>query len=186
MTEPRIPMLDPDEALARARAAGIPELMAPLSVFRVLLQHPPLAKALSDLLVALLFNPKLDQRLRELVIMRLGWATGSEYEWTQHWAVAQRIGMEDDDIVSVRDWRARADLDPAARAVLAATDETLETGAVSLETWAACEEYVGGPEELLELVAAIGNWRMFSSLLRSLDIPLENDVEPWPPDGQRP
>ena len=38
--------------------------------------------------------------------------------------------------------------------------------------------------ELLELVVAIGNWRLFSSLLRSLEVPLEEGVAPWPPDGE--
>ena len=71
------------------------------------------------------------------------------------------------------------------RAVLAATDEMLAGGTISPETWAACEKYVGAREELLELVAAIGTWRMISSLLRSLEIPLEEGVEPWPPDGRK-
>jgi hypothetical protein len=35
-------------------------------------------------------------------------------------------------------------------------------------------------------VTAIGNWRLFSSLLQSLDIPLEEGVEAWPPDGREP
>ena len=70
--------------------------------------------------------------------------------------------------------------------MLAATDETLATGTISPETWAACEANIAGREELLELVAAIGTWRMISSLLRSLEIPLEDGVEPWPPDGQQP
>jgi hypothetical protein len=39
---------------------------------------------------------------------------------------------------------------------------------------------------LIELVVAIGNWRLFSSLLRSLEIPLEDGVAPWPPDGKPP
>ena len=37
-----------------------------------------------------------------------------------------------------------------------------------------------------KLVIAIGNWRLFSALLRSLDVPLEDGVAPWPPDGRAP
>ena len=40
--------------------------------------------------------------------------------------------------------------------------------------------------DAIELVAAIGNWRMISSVLRSLEIPLEEGVVPWPPDGKVP
>jgi hypothetical protein len=63
---------------------------------------------------------------------------------------------------------------------------TLESGAISPETWRDCETRLGSHENLLELVAAIGNWRLFSSLLRSLEIPLEEGVLAWPPDGRRP
>lgn len=182
MTTPHIELPDIDEAKAAAAAAGVLPSMAELSVFRMLLRHPKLAKSLQDLLVTLLFGSSLDGRLRELVIMRIGWVSGSEYEWTQHWRVATQLGVTDADLVAVRDWP-MSDLGPAERAVLAATDETMETGMVSEGTWRACEEHLGDVEALLELVVAIGNWRMFSSLLRSLAVPLEEGVDPWPPDG---
>jgi alkylhydroperoxidase family enzyme len=184
--ESRIPRLAVEDAKAAAEEAGIPAFMADLSVFQVLLRHPPVARALQDMLTTLLWNGTLDPRLRELVIMRLGWATGSVYEWTQHWHIAKGVGITDEDIVAVRDWQAYPGFGPADRAVLAATDETLRDGAISTATWAECQQHVGGVEQLIELVVAIGNWRLFSSLLRSLDIPLEDGVEPWPPDGRRP
>lgn len=182
----RIPCLSIDAATAAAEAAGISSIMAPLNVFRMLLHHPPLAKALSDLLSTLLWQPKLDPRLRELVIMRLGWATGSVYEWTQHWRIARQVGLSDSDILAVRDWKSYAGYGSADRAVLAATDETMATGVISPATWAECERHMGGVEQLLELVVAIGNWRLFSSMLRSLEVPLEDGVAPWPPDGIKP
>ena len=67
--------------------------------------------------------------------------------------------------------------------MLAATDETLEAGAVSAETWAQCARLLPGIEEQLELLGAIGTWRFVSQLLRSLEVPLEEGVAPWPPDG---
>ena len=66
---------------------------------------------------------------------------------------------------------------------LAATDETLATGTLSAATWARCEEHVGGHDSLVELVVAIGAWRLVSQLTRSLHIPLEDGVASWPPDG---
>jgi alkylhydroperoxidase family enzyme len=186
VTEARVPRLSGYEARAAADAAGVPAVMADLSVFQVLLRNPRVAKALQDMLTALLWQGELDARLRELVIMRLGWVTGSVYEWTQHWRVATGLGVTAEDLVGVRDWRAHAGFGPAERAVLAATDETLATGTISAATWTECERHVGGAAELIELVVAIGNWRLFSSLLRSLEIPLEDGVAPWPPDGKPP
>lgn len=75
--EARISRLTVNQSLAAGEEAGIPEAMAKLSSFRVLLHHLRLAKAVCRLLSCLLFHSKLDMRLRELVIMRIGWVTGS-------------------------------------------------------------------------------------------------------------
>lgn len=182
----RVQMLPVDEAREAAASAGLPEMFAPLSVFRILLRDEELARAIGDLLQLLLRGRHLDGRLRELVIMRIGWSTGSVYEWTQHWRVARMMEMSESEILGVREWRNHPEFGAAERAVLAATDETLEHGEISAETWRDCEAHVGGPEALIELVVAIGNWRLFSSLLRSLEVPLEDGTEPWPPDGARP
>ena len=71
-------------------------------------------------------------------------------------------------------------------AILAATDETLDGGMISDATWAACAAHLKTAEERIELVVAIGNWTLFSQLLRSLKIPLEDGVVAWPPDGKKP
>lgn len=42
------------------------------------------------------------------------------------------------------------------------------------------------PQVLLELVTAIGTWRMVSGILRTLEVPLEDGVGSWPPDGLGP
>ena len=185
-TPPRLPPLAPDEARRAAQAAGVDASVAEKNIFRVLLRHPPLAKRLSDLLLELMLRGRLDPRLRELVILRLGWATGSDYEWTQHWPLAAAAGLSDAERLAVRDWRAWPGFGAAERAVLAATDETLERGALGAETWDACVRALGGDEALVELVAVIGTWRCVSSLLRSLGVPLEEGVASWPPDGRGP
>lgn len=180
----RLTMLSVEDALAAAKKVGIRESMAPLSVYRVLLHNPDLAKVMTDLLATLLFTgKKLDVRLRELIIMRIGWATGSKYEWTQHWRIADHVGLPAADVLAVRDWKNADNLGPADRAVLAAVDDSLERGKISDPVWAECATHVGGPVELVEMVVAIGHWTMYSQLLRSLEIPLEDGVASWPPDG---
>ena len=187
MTEGRIPRLPVEAAKAAATEAGVPDYMADLSVFQVLLHHPGVARPINDLLAAMLWNGALDTRLRELVIMRLGWLTASDYEWTQHWRVARGLGISEEDLLGVRDWRSHEPFGPVERAVLAATDEVVQDGVVHAETWAACRHELGDdPTVLIELVTAIGTWRMISSILRSLEVPLEDGVASWPPDGRSP
>ena len=183
----RIPMLSVEEARAIATREGLPEIMAPLSVFRVLLRHPALARSLGNLLkMMLLEGNHLDGRLRELIIMRLGWLTGSNYEWTQHWRFARDMNVPDDVLLACRSWESADVLTAADRAVLRATDETVDSGRISDATWAECERHIPTVEARLELVVAIGNWRMFSQLLLTLRIPLEEGLSDWLPDGVRP
>lgn len=182
----RIEMLSLEDSRKAAEFAGIPAGFAELSVFRTLLHRPAIAKAIADLLVAN-FSSELDPRLRELVIMRLGWATGSVYEWTQHWPIAlERFGCTPEDLLAVRNWRASSHFGPVERAVLAATDETLETGNLSDATFQSCSEQLGSRTLCLDLVSAIGTWRFISQVLKSLAIPLEDGVAAWPPDGLAP
>ena len=187
MTEARVPRLRVDESKAAAETAGVPDYMAELSIFRVMLNHPALARAVHDLLATMLWHGTLDPRLRELIIMRIGWLTACDYEWTQHWRVALGLGVSTDDLLGVRDWQAHAAFGGAERAVLAATDDVVHGGAVSAETWATCERELGADRAMLvEMVTAIGTWRMIATLLGSLEIPLEDGVSSWPPEGQPP
>lgn len=182
----RIPMLDPGAARAAAGRVGVPAGMADLSVFRVLFRHEDLAARVNGLLHQLLWDGTLDARLRELIIMRIGWRQGSVYEWTQHWRVARMLEIPEDDLVAVRDWPGSDAFGPAERAVLAATDETLGAGAISARTWSELEVAVPDERARLEVVIVIANWSMFAQLLRSLEVPLEEGVDPWPPDGKVP
>ena len=129
-----------------------------------------MAKGVFTQLTTLLNQNTFETRLRELAIMRIGWVTGSEYEWTQHWRVATTAGIPEEDILAVRDWRASDRLTDADRAVLAATDEMLESGKIGDATWAECQEHVPSAAEQVEMVVCIANWTMFSMLLRTLDV----------------
>jgi alkylhydroperoxidase family enzyme len=182
----RVRLLPVDEAKAAADEAGVPDYMGELAIFQVLLNHPSLARALNDLLATMLWHGTLDSRLRELVIMRIGWLTASDYEWTQHWRVAQGLGVAADDLLGVREWQDHTGFGSVERAVLAATDDVVRDGALSTESWAACEREFSDPAVLIELVTVIGAWRMVASILHSLQVPLEDGVASWPPDGQAP
>jgi alkylhydroperoxidase family enzyme len=182
---PRAPLLDPSTALRAAQRSGVPEVLARLNVFRVLLANEPLAKSVCDLLLALLSGRALDPRLRELVIMRIGWSTASEYEWTQHWHIATGMGVPATELLAVRNWQEDASFGALERAVLEATDESLAGRRIPDGVMAELEVALT-PDAVVELVAAIAAWTMVSTLLRSLEIPLEDGIDAWPPDGASP
>ncbi len=103
-------------------AMGLPARRTQSEAFRVLANNPGVARVAYSQLIPLLENDKLVTRLHELMIMRIGWVTGSAYEWTQHWRVATTAGIPPEDVLAVRDWRNSERLTPA-KAILAASDE---------------------------------------------------------------
>lgn len=186
MSNCRIELLDAESAAKAAEGVGLAPAFAELNIFRALLHRPKTAKALSDLLVSLLFQGELNHRLRELLIMRIGWATGSEYEWTQHWTIAlERFGCSEQDLLAVRDWRESSHFGDDEKTILEATDQLLETGDLDAELFAHCIDLYGR-DASIELVTAVGCWRLVSKFTRALEIPLEQGVASWPPDGLQP
>ena len=179
----RVPMVTPERARDLGEAMGMPPRRTQSEAFRVVANNPGVARVAFGQLMQLLENNAFDTRLRELMIMRIGWVTGSAYEWTQHWRVATTAGIPPEDILAVRDWRASDRLTPADRAILAATDDCLAGGSISDAAWAEVAKHVPDPAQQVELIVAMGNWMSFSLLFRALRIPLAEGVAVWPPDG---
>jgi len=187
MTACRVDILPLDEAKAAAKAVDMIPAFAELNIFRVMLHRPKTAKALSDLLVSLLFGGELDDRLRELLIMRIGWSTGSNYEWTQHWKIArEQFGCSDRDLLELRgDWRGSTHFGDEEKTLLTAVDALLEQGTLSEDLTSQCIERFGR-NATIELATAVGCWRLVSKVANSLQIPLESGIASWPPDGKQP
>jgi alkylhydroperoxidase family enzyme len=179
----RVPMVSLERARELGEAMGMPARRTQSEAFRTVANNPGVARVAFSQLMQLLENNRLDTRLRELMIMRIGWVTGSAYEWTQHWRVATTAGIPPEDVLAVRDWRNSDRLSAADRAILAATDESLAGKSISDAAWAEVTKHVTDPGEQVEFIIAMGNWLMFSMLFRNLRIPLAEGIAVWPPDG---
>src|SRR6266496_3662254 len=124
----RVPMVSLERARELGEAMGMPARRTQSEAFRTVANNPGVARVAFSQLMQLLENNKFDTRLRELMIMRIGWVTGSAYEWTQHWRVATTAGIPPggppvahrqdilgrdpgrrrhppEDVLAVRDWR---------------------------------------------------------------------------------
>jgi alkylhydroperoxidase family enzyme len=179
----RVAMVSLEKARELGEAMGMPARRTQSEAFRTVANNPGVARVAFSQLMQLLENNKFDTRLRELMIMRIGWVTGSVYEWTQHWRVATTAGIPPEDILAVRDWQNSARLNAADKAILAATDECLAGKSISDGVWAEVVKHVTEPAEQVEFVIAMGNWMSFSLLFRNLRIPLAEGLAHWPPDG---
>lgn len=183
----RIEMLSQEDAVQMAKDLGIPEQVGGLNIFRTLFHRPKTAKAINDLLFSLLFESEIGHRRRELIIMRIGWTTGSEYEWTQHWPIAvQMFECTEEEILALRgDWKSATCFDDTDRAILSAVDQLLTTGDLDDETWQACFDGLGR-DSAIDMVTALGTWSLISKVARGLRVRLEDGVTGWPPDGKVP
>jgi alkylhydroperoxidase family enzyme len=179
-----IPLLAVEEAKRRAAEVGLRPDLAGVNAFRSMLQNPNTGGAIGKLLTTLLFEGSLDARLRELVILRTGWRSGSEYEFCQHVAVARRLKISDSDILGVRDPDSCKSYNDLDRAVIRLTDILLEGTEISADLWGTLTRAFEAPQ-LVELLAVTANWRFFALYLKAAEVPLDAGVASWP-EGKAP
>ena len=185
MPSPTRPLLSIDEARDAGVAAGIPERVAQANIMRFGLHHSGIAKVLAGMIDVAVLHGALDERLREIAILRVGWRIGSVYEWSNHVGVARGAGLTDGEILAVRTADATA-LGDADLLAIRVVDEVLAETRVSEATLQAARALLGEGDELMELVALPGFYRAIGPLLMTFNVPLEDHLEPWAPDGRSP
>lgn len=187
MRSPRIPLLSKEEAIDKGKALGISEYIAGMNIFRVLLNHPGLAGELNSTIISLVSGDKeISDRLREIIIMRVSWKACCDYEWSQHWLASLFFGLSEQELLSIRDWKNASCFSEIEKVVLYAVDELLDNHKIPDATWRQLREHFKTDKALIELVTCIGNWHMFALLLNGLQVPLDEGMASWPPDGQPP
>jgi 4-carboxymuconolactone decarboxylase len=98
---PRIPYPTDDELTPEAK-----ELLGrlpPLNIIRMFAGAPAALQPLTDLGQAILLHAELDPQLREIAILAVARASGSEYEGKQHENICRLIGMEEAEIRAAAD-----------------------------------------------------------------------------------
>jgi alkylhydroperoxidase family enzyme len=176
MTEPapRLAPLRPDE-LDEQQA----ELMAPVggpavNIFATLVRHPGLYRRWMAFGGKLLAG-RLPPRDRELLILRTGWRCGSEYEWAQHVVIGRASGLDDAEIARVKAGPDAPEWSEWDAVVLRAADELHDDSVVSDATWAALSARYD-ERQLIEVPMVVGQYHLVSFTLRSLGVPLEDDL----------
>jgi alkylhydroperoxidase family enzyme len=156
---------------------------APLNIFATLAHNRPLSKGFLALGGHLLTGGVLPARERELVILRTGWRSGSEYEFGQHTRIGREVGLLDEEIARVADCGEGA-WDPADQALVDLVDELCEHDVVAESTWSALAARFDDAA-MLELLVLVGYYRLVSGMLNSVGVALEPDAPGWP-EGARP
>ena len=176
---PRIRPLTPDDATAQQMTVGSDRNAGrPLNIFLTLAKNPPLFDVFTRFGSYLLFKGGLPPREREIVILRVGWRSQSEYEFGQHTVIGKQAGLTDEEI----DRLARDGVDgwnDDDAALLRLADELCVDNLVTDDTWHALNNRWDEPQ-LLELLMLAGYYRLVSGVLNSAGVALEPTTPGWP------
>ena len=149
-----------------------------LGITRTFARHPAMAAARKEL-GYINQQMKLEPRVRELVILRIGWDCQSAYEWAQHvgsFGKGREMGLPIENI-------ARGPAAPGWSAVeqtlLTATDELYRDSSISDRTWAALSMHLDAAT-ILNVVASVAQYRQVSVALNTFGVPGEPGDEPLP------
>jgi 4-carboxymuconolactone decarboxylase len=167
----RIPYPDLDDASEEVRALAVS--LPPLNIFRMLPHAPTFVRGFGQLGTAILSQAKLDARLRELLILRVGRQSPAPYEWQQHVPIGRACGVSGDEIAALeRDDVEAACFDDRDRAVFRLTDDLLVAPRASDATLAAMRSHFSD-RELCEAVLTIGFYMMVARFLETTGVDLE-------------
>jgi alkylhydroperoxidase family enzyme len=181
LSEPRIaPVPDlhvlDDEARELLERAS---LGPAVNIFRTLIHHPKLFKRWLVFANHVLFKSSLPARDRELVILRTGWRCRAEYEWGQHVIIGRASGISDQEIERITVGPDAPGWDPFDAALLRAADELHDDSFVAEATWKVlAERYT--PEQLMDVVFAIGQYTLVSMALNTFGVQLDPGVDGFP------
>ncbi len=111
----------------------------------------------------------LEPRLRELLILRVAWRTGSGYEWNQHHRMGGDEGLGAAQLAAVSEGPADPVWTHTERALLTAVDEMIDHFEVSDRTWATLAEAFA-PAQLFELLFVVGGYLALAAVLNSIGL----------------
>lgn len=169
----RVPLIDehatPEIAALAAKIRGARG--GQLHVFyRALLHTPGLASTWFDFNNAVRFQTGLDDRVRELVIMRVAALTGCAYVWSVHQAqYAGPAGVTPRQVEALRDWRKSDVFGARECALLAYVDAMTQDVAVPDAVFEGLREHFN-ERTTVELTVLIAAYNMHTRVLKALDI----------------
>lgn len=147
-----------------------------VNIYSTLVRRPDLFAKWLDLAHALLFEGTLDDRHRELLILRTAWNCESEYEWAQHIGFARRSGLSEDEITAVRRGPHDCTWDECSALLLTAADQLHDRSTIEEHTWAGLGTYFT-QDLLYEITMVVGIYHMVAMLLNTFGIQLDPDLD---------
>jgi 4-carboxymuconolactone decarboxylase len=168
-----------EKVAVKARANAVGGLVRPVNLSATLAHNRPISKAVAAMSSVFFDRATMDPRLREIVILRTGWNTQSEYEFGQHVLAGRQVGLSEKTIRATTRPLGESDWTPLELAALRSADDLHDGDCVSDEVWADLER-LAGQELAIAVIGLVGMYRMVAGLLNSLGVQPEDDLPRWP------
>jgi alkylhydroperoxidase family enzyme len=171
----RLPYVDPETAPQEIREL-LERMPLKLRIFRMMAHATTNMRPLVQLGTAILGRQKLSPKLRELAILRVANLSKAVYEWTQHVPIAIACGATQTQVDALERGDGEAGcFDDEEKLVLRFTTEVVRDVRASDATFAEVAARFS-PQEVVELVLAVGYYMMIARLLETTGV----DLEPAP------
>jgi alkylhydroperoxidase family enzyme len=144
-----------------------------LNIYATMARNLKAARAFHGWGGYVLRQSRFDARLRELIILRIGWLCRSGYEWTQHSRLARREGMSDAQIEAIKVGASDPIWTDNERTLLRAADELHENKFITDATWAALGGFLDD-EERTNVVFVVGHYTQVCMILNTFGIQVED------------
>lgn len=167
-----VPSLDVDDVDEKYR----PLLVRPINLFRALINAPEGFSKFHAIAEWVRWECELDPRLRELLILQVGYLMRDEYEWSHHIQLSAQFGVTDDDIRALIDHAEgrRSTLGRVELLVLKATTQLTLDRTIDMQLWTHLEDEFSA-ERLTEIVMIASFYSMVARVLGGLRIEVEED-----------
>jgi alkylhydroperoxidase family enzyme len=158
------------EMIARFRAGRRGKL---INTYRMLLNAPPLAESWFNHSNTVRWKTTLSGRLREIVIIRMGHLTNTQYVLRQHVpSLALADGLSTAECDALADWPPSKFFSASERAALSYADTMTRDIMVPDAVYADVKRHFN-PREIVELTVLIGTYNMNARVLQALELDLE-------------
>lgn len=115
----------------------------------------------------------LDPVLREIVVLRVAYRFGSDYEWNLHQQISGAMGFGPEHFDAVREGPDAPRWNDLERLCLRAADALCEQHDIGDDLWQALSAQLG-PKEMMELLFLVGSYTLLAWVLRTVRMPLED------------
>jgi alkylhydroperoxidase family enzyme len=181
--DPLEPPYEPEDEAGILRWIHPEADFEPPTLFRILQRHPDLTRRLQAVGGRLHVGGLLDDRDREVLVLRTCGRVSCAYEWGSHAAFhGPRAGIDHALAEALAIGREPAlVLDDRERSLVRFVDELEESGALSQATWDGVGRFLDA-EQRIEALVLVGWYRTMCLLCNTLLLVPEPWMRPWPAD----